>query len=202
MVDKNRILALLGNGVAPGLVASAVGCDHSYISQLLSNEEFALSVATLRCKDLEEVKERDNRYDKIEDKLLERLENIIPFIMRPREILHALQVVNSAKRRSLELQGSASATQNITNNNVVILQLPTKTINTFELSAQNEVVSVQGKALVPMSTDVLMKQLSVANAEEEKRNAIENLEREAKALERERSLPAKISERLLCPDSV
>ncbi len=200
---KDRILSLLGSGISLTLVASAVGCEPSYISQLLANEEFALAVATERCKDIEQALEVDNRYDRLEDKLLERLENLLPMMLRPREVLHALQIVNSAKRRSQEMQQGAP--QQITNN-IVYLQLPTKAVNTFELSAQNEVISIEGKALVPMSTSALMKELATpapsANKEVGEQNAKQSNIRTLETSSRKGELSQEQTKRLLTAESM
>jgi hypothetical protein len=39
-VDNEKIKELLGSGLSNDVVASAVGCDPSYVSQLMSNETF------------------------------------------------------------------------------------------------------------------------------------------------------------------
>ena len=73
---RDKILKLLGQGLTPQLVATAVGCEPSYVSQLLSEEAFALEVAQARCANLEEATDRDKKYDKLEDAFLQKLEAI------------------------------------------------------------------------------------------------------------------------------
>jgi hypothetical protein len=154
---KDRILSLLGSGLQPALVASAVGCNPSYISQLLEDQQFAFDVATRRCKDIENLTERDAKWNNLEDILLTRLNDLVPYMLRPREVLHALQVVNNAKRRSQEF---INPTQQHVTNNVVVLNLPPKTINKFELSPLGEVISIEGKQLIPLPTDILLREVS------------------------------------------
>ena len=45
---EDKIIELLGRGYSQTVVASAVGCDDSYISQLMAKEEVRNQVATLR----------------------------------------------------------------------------------------------------------------------------------------------------------
>lgn len=157
---KDRIASLLGSGLAPALVASATGVSASYISQLLSEPAFSLEVASLRAKDIEKMQERDGAWDGLEDKLLEKLGDLVPFMVKPREVLHAIQVVNGAKRRAADLvKPDGSALGSVTNHNTVVLVLPQKVVSQFELSKNNEVISVAGRALVPMATSRLLEEI-------------------------------------------
>jgi len=154
---KDRIQKLLGSGLSPALVATVVGCDPSFISQLLSESDFALKVAEMRVHDIEELKVRDSKYDSLEDQFLERLENLLPMMLKPRDVLSALQVINNAKRRSEAFITPQAPT---TVNNIVLLQLPTKTVNQFELNSKNEIISIDDQALVAMPTSSLMKEVN------------------------------------------
>jgi hypothetical protein len=60
---ETRALALLGQGIEPGIVANSLGVDPSRISQLLSDENFAAQVAELRFENLAKHSMRDNKYD-------------------------------------------------------------------------------------------------------------------------------------------
>src|SRR4051812_247154 len=95
-IDKDKIIAMLGAGVRPGQVASAVGCDISYVSQLLNDEQVAQEIAELRTKDLLKYKSVDNKYDDIEAQLQKKLEDILPYVTKPDQVIRALQFVNSA----------------------------------------------------------------------------------------------------------
>lgn len=173
MQNKDRIKNLLGSGLSPELVASAVGCEPSFISQLMSDNDFAFEVAKIRAEDLESLQGRDKKYDSIEDLLLERLENVLPLMMKPRDILSALQVINSAKRRAADIINPLGAGTKVVIQNVVQLQLPEKVVQTFERNINNEVVSVEGKSLVAMPTSELLKEMR-AEEKEEKEKGKEN----------------------------
>jgi len=135
--NAGRILELLGNGLSPEIVATAAGVSPSFISQLLSTEEFATQVTALRFKNLQEDTERDKRYGKLEDQLLTKMEDLLPMMYKPMEILRAITVVNGAKRRG----ASAPETQHI-NNTVVNLVMPRTILQQFITNANNQVVEV------------------------------------------------------------
>lgn len=121
---EDRALSLLGQGCGPELVASAIGVSVSRISQLLSTPEFAERVAELRFASLARHNERDQRADRIEDMLLEKLENVIPYITDPMKLVAAYTRINAAKRR-----GSSSPDAITTQTQVVALNIPSVVIN-------------------------------------------------------------------------
>lgn len=150
---KDRILALLGNGVNPSATAAAVGCDPSYITALLKDDAFASEVAARRSTSLMAATERDNKWDSLEDKLLAKLEDLLPFMMRPMEVVKALAAVNSAKRRGV----GANESQQVTN--IVVLQLPSVIKQRFQLNDRQEVVEVDGRTLLTIDGAQLLKGL-------------------------------------------
>lgn len=150
---KDRLLALLGNGVAPSAAAAAVGCDPSYVSQLLKDTGFATKVAELRSASLVAATERDNKWDSLEDKLLAKLDDLLPFMMRPMEVVKALAAVNNAKRRGVGADSNAQVT------NIVVLQLPQVVRQRFQLNDRQEVVEVEGRTLLTIDGAQLLKGL-------------------------------------------
>ncbi len=70
---EDRALSLLGAGVVPESVASALGVTPGYISQLLADDVFATKVATIRYENLQKHNVRDSSYDSIEDQLIDKL---------------------------------------------------------------------------------------------------------------------------------
>ena len=135
-LTRSRALELLGMGVIATQVAAALGVDISRISQLLSEEAFAAKVAELRFSNLRKHTERDTKYDGLEDTLIEKLGDCLPLMHRPMEILKAIQVINSAKRRG------ASAPEHITNQNQIIqLNVPGALIEKFRVNINNQDLS-------------------------------------------------------------
>lgn len=153
---EDKILELLGAGLGPAVVASTLGITESRISQLLAQEAFATKVIAARLARVKGTVDRDNKWDKIEDALLEKLENIIVFIADPMKIIRMLQVVNAAKRRgagAMEGQGAASA------GTIVQITGPARVLMQFITNGNNEVIDVNGRSLVPMQSKAVMEQL-------------------------------------------
>lgn len=142
-----RALELLGSGLGPEVVSSALGVSTSYISQLLSSEEFSAQVAELRFKALSKHNERDNSYDGLEDQLLTKMKGLLPLMMRPMEVLAAIKVINGAKRRG------TSAPEHITNKATIIqLNIPTKLIQNFTTNINNQVITTGQQTLTTIQS--------------------------------------------------
>jgi len=129
---EDRVLNLLGQGIPAETVASALGVSPGRISQLLSDDIFSQKVVELRYSSLQKHNARDEKYDSLEDRLLERLEKTLPLMMKPETILKAIATINGAKRRG------QSTPESITNKTTVVnLILPTKITQKFSVNENN-----------------------------------------------------------------
>lgn len=137
MIDKDRVLKLLGSGLSSEMVANAIGCDPSYISQLLTDENFREEVAQLRVHSLTAASARDAKYDEVEDALLKKLADSLDYFLKPRDILTALATVNKMERRGTRPQEST-----VINNQVVNLSIPAQVHARFVLNSGQQVVAV------------------------------------------------------------
>lgn len=144
---EDRALTLLGSGLGPEVVANATGVSASRISQLLSDPEFAAAVAELRFQSLQKHNVRDSSYDSIEDSLIERLRDCLPLMMRPMEILKAIQVINAAKRRGQSAPDSITNTQTIVN-----VVLPAKIVQKFTTNINNQVIEAGPQKLLTIQS--------------------------------------------------
>lgn len=171
MIQQDRVIQLLGSGLSAEVVATAVGCEPSYISQLLADDEFAKKVSELRIQNLQAATKRDNKWDEIEDKLLDKLKDSVEYIMKPREILAALATVNSAKRRGATAQESLTI-----NNTVVNLTLPQKAVHNFVVSQTNQVIAVNDQSLLTMPSMNVKSLLQQAKSLEDTQSSLANLE--------------------------
>lgn len=149
MPSRDRIISLLGQGLSAEVVATAVGCDPSYISQLISDEETFKQIAELRVQHLQAATDRDNKWNQVEDKLLDKLIDSVGYVIKPREILASLAVVNKAKRRGATAQESVTI-----NNTVVNLSLPQKVLQqlNFITNTSNQVIGINDKSLLTIPT--------------------------------------------------
>lgn len=154
MSIEERALDLLGAGVASVQVAQALGVSESRISQLLSDENFAQQVSSKKIETLTAHTRRDNKYDQLEDALLEKLEKSLPLLMRPDAVMKALKLVNEAKRRG----SSANDAINTNNTQIVNLIMPAKVVQKFSTNSQNQVIKAgQQELLTIQSTKLLNK---------------------------------------------
>lgn len=159
---KDKIRELLGIGLSPVVVASAVGCTESNISQLLADEVFAQEVQQLKLMNLTETAHRDRKWDTLEDQLLERLEGILPLLARPLEVINALKMVNGAKRRATSSEiGSSSVSPQ-----TLHLHLPNAIAAKFIVNAQNQVVDIEGRTIATMPAKEVMKRLTNRTGQE------------------------------------
>lgn len=155
---KDRALELLGAGVSQEAVASALGVTAGYISQLMADGEFAKQVAEKRFEQLHQHTKRDNKYDAIEDRLLERMEQSLPLMIKPNEILRAIQVVNAAKRR-----GSQAQELPVGQHAQVVLNMPIKLVQKFATNILNQVIAVEGKDLITIPPQELLKKVGATD---------------------------------------
>lgn len=155
---KDRALELLGAGVSQEAVASALGVTASYVSQLMADKDFALKVAEMRFEQLHQHTVRDNKYDTIEDKLLIRMEQALPLMIKPNEILRAIQVVNAAKRR-----GSQAQELPVGQHAQVVLNMPIKLVQKFTTNILNQVIAVEGRDLITIPPQELLKKVGVTD---------------------------------------
>lgn len=149
---EDRALQLLGSGISAEAAANALGVTPSRISQLLSEQHFSDRVATLRYENLQKHNTRDNAYDAMEDVLLDKLEQQLPFLLKPGEILKALQVTNNAKRR-----GQSAPDQTINQQNIVNLVLPEVIAQRFTVNIDNQVTRAGEQELHTMPASDLLK---------------------------------------------
>lgn len=160
-VDKKQIQDLLGSGLSNDVVATAVGCDPSYITQLMSGEEFAARVVELRTEALSANTKRDRKIDSVEDKLLSKVEDAVDLLYKPNDLIRAVSTINAMKRRGVSSQDSLQI-----NNTVVNLMIPKVVIMNFTKNSQGEVIEVEGKSLVTMPSNQLLENLAKGAADD------------------------------------
>lgn len=160
---EQRALQLLGSGLGPSVVATAIGISESRISQLMSMPDFAAEVSTLRFNNLQKHNEMDDKYDEMEKKLAESLKEQLPMMMRPMEILRALSTINGMKRR-----GQSAPDQIVHQNTVVNLLMPQVVVQKFTTNVNNQVIHAGDQTLETIQGSVLL------NAAKAKLNGLHN----------------------------
>ena len=146
-----RAIALLGSGLSPEIVASTLGVTPSYISQIMSKDEIATRVTQLRYDALQKHNIRDTTYDTIEDALLVKMDELLPLMMRPMEVLKAISVINAAKRRGQSAPEAIHQQQNI-----VQLIMPVQVIQYYQVDIKNTVIKTGEQDLLTMNPKHLL----------------------------------------------
>lgn len=135
---QSTALKLLGQGIAPVMVASTLGVSESLISQFMADERYAAEVTKLKLAGLQRQTALDNKYLELEDKLADKLLKVLPIMNKPMEILRGLQIINATKRRGMADSGVVNQQTQI-----VQLVLPGQFAASFVTNAQNQIVEVQ-----------------------------------------------------------
>lgn len=160
--SEEKIRELLGNGLSNEVVANAVGVTPSYVSQLMSREDFHAEVVALRTRTLTAATSRDRSWDTLEDKLMDKLTDLVESGMgfyKPNELLRALAVANKAVRR-----GNSPTDSFVVNKTIVNLTLPTVVVQHYKKNSQGEVIEVTNQdgntqTLTTMPAAALMQSL-------------------------------------------
>jgi len=153
-LTERRALELLGSGAGPEQVASAVGVTTGAISQLLANENFAAAVADLRFQSLSSYNTRDEKINSLEDQLLEKLENLLPMMFRPMEVVRAYATINAAKRRGAAAPTTVNSTQNIVS--ITLPQIIVDRFTAVTTNINNQVIKVGDQDLITMQSGTLL----------------------------------------------
>jgi hypothetical protein len=148
---EERALHLLGQGIPPESVAAACGVTPSRISQLLSDEHFIAQVAEKRFANLEKHNITDNKYDTLENVLLDRLKDCVPLLgMDPMKLSRVLSIVNAAKRRGV------SAPEQVTQQQTVVqLIMPNVIMQKFTTNIANQVIQAGEQTLQTIPSHML-----------------------------------------------
>lgn len=155
---KERIISLLSQGISASQVAAAVGCDDSYVSQIISDPEVFKSIQSARAENFSKYLETDSIADRAEKMALEKVEKLIPFISRPLEAVRTYQILNAAKRRT---NGAEVASPAAT---IVTLEVPEKLAVSFKVTTDKQVIEVEGRTLTTMPAKSLTTRLAERNA--------------------------------------
>lgn len=163
--SEENILKLLSDGHSQEVVASTLGITASAISQHLSKDWFKSELAARKSVKLEKYAKLDDAYDRLEDRLLGKLEASIPFLTKPGEISAILSKVNAAKRRL----GDSSKVQNTPVTQIINITLPTSVVHKFSRTRDGHVVAVDDKSLVTITSNSMDKlAIGVLEAEDAK----------------------------------
>jgi len=150
---------MLGQGLSATQVASAVGCDDSYISQLLADENISNQIQALRAENFSKYVEQDRLLDQAEAKALEKLSSLAGFISKPTEAARVYSILNAAKRRTVDQVNQQQAVAQ-----TVALDLPAAARVRFTLTNDKQVIEIEGRSMTTMPARNLAARLEQRNA--------------------------------------
>jgi hypothetical protein len=156
---RDKIIEMLGKGIPATQVASAVGCDDSYISQLMSEEGVEQRVIALKAEHFSVYVEQDQKADDAEAEALEKVASLIPFITRPAEAVRVYAVLNAAKRRTVDTANAAAVVAQ-----TVSLELPAVMRVRMTMTHDKQVIEIEGRSMTTMPAKTLAAQLEQRNA--------------------------------------
>lgn len=156
---ESRALELLGQNIPAEIVAANLGVTPARISQLLSSPDFAAAVAELRYKSLAKHNARDASYEELEDKLITKMNDVLPLMTRPMEVTRALVAINGTKRRGASTPDSGTQHQTI-----ISLVIPTQVVQKFQLTQNMQVTHAGTQELLTMQSGTLLKEIQNASS--------------------------------------
>lgn len=156
---KDRIIEMLGRGIPAVQVAAAIGCEDSYISQLLSQPDIAEAVQIARAAHFSAHVEQDDLLNQAEATALAKLTQLAAFVTRPTEAARIYAVLNAAKRRTAGVNTQAAAPAQ-----TISLDLPAAARVSFTVTPDRQVIEIQGRSLTTMPAKSLAAQLEQRNA--------------------------------------
>ena len=179
---QDRIAGLLVQGMKPAMVATIVGCDPSYISQLLKDEAFLYHLQELN-KELVEgeaiedasVEDRKQETLFLADKMLAAEHHALDKILKEmpylsgRDAVVALDVIGKRKDATLAQafgpKGILPAATPVPGHTTVqvTLTVPNICIPELTLSSNNEIISIGERSVAAMPTATLKQMLAKAD---------------------------------------
>ncbi len=150
-VDLEKMKKLLSHDLPQVAIAQALGCDESYISQLLADDKFAAEVAALKLVTLERATNRDDNLDTIEDRLLQKIGKTVEHMYKPQELFSAYKIINGATRR-----GTIGGGTTVNIGQVVQVMLPNAHSSHFIKNVNNEIIEAEGRSLATLPSSKLL----------------------------------------------
>jgi transcriptional regulator with XRE-family HTH domain len=158
---KDRIKALLINGLKASEIAKIVGCSAGYISQLMKDPVFqqevaeALAIISESCTEEEHI---DKHYERVEQKVLISIEEGLAEASLGEKV-RALEAINKRTDQKHARKNPIAQQALGVTVNVVSLSLPNHAAQAVKpvvtLNEKQEIIAINNKPLAPMSSDAV-----------------------------------------------
>jgi hypothetical protein len=142
-INKDQAIALLTQGLSTSVVAAAIGCDDSYISQLKADPDVQARIAQHQLELTEQDIAFDSKLERAESLALDKIERNMQFATLG-QAMAAFRILNGAKKRrdALITPESGGTTINVN------LTLPANSLPRYVTNAKSEIVEVEGKTMI------------------------------------------------------
>ena len=149
-IKSEKIIAFLAQGIQPVKICEIVDCTEAYISQVKAEEGFAakLSLATKKYQRTKEEEDIEDKYIKLESKVLTQIEDAIPFAEFG-ELTRAMETLIRRRQQSVPAGIVHQGNKTI---NVTMISVPQAALPEVILNSEREMIAVNGKSLAPMSS--------------------------------------------------
>lgn len=170
---EERAIGMLGDGHSQEIVASTLGVTASRISQMMSQDWFKEEVVRRRYSKQQEANLVDAKINRLEDKILDKLEKSLPLISRSSELIKAFATLNGAKRRGSQ----SDSNQTLINQTVVNLTVPVALVNKYKTDSNAQVIEVNDKPFLTAPSNILPDIASTVlkQTKEEQQHAMEQI---------------------------
>ena len=155
---RENILKFLSLGLPQEAVAAKLNISPGLVSQIANEAEIKQKVTEAQLKFLDAATERDQKYNELEDALLEKAKKSLPSIFKPQDILRALMAINKAERRGATSQQMAEIL-NKKEQAIVEIDLPERVRTKIIKSRTQEIVEVNGRKLISKDSRLLYQEI-------------------------------------------
>lgn len=157
-MNTDRVATLLSTGLKPSQVATIVGVSPARISQLLTDENFSLLLASKTAEqEKEDIEEASitAKYVAAEHALINQVMEMAP-VSELRDVTAALRVV-SERQEKMKARTNPIAAAQIVNQTIVSVSLPSHAIpgQAIQMTSNKEVISIGEKTLAPMPSQAV-----------------------------------------------
>ena len=159
MSDMATAIMELAPLMTQAQISRKLNVSEGYVSQIINQNELSEKILKAKLKYLDEATQRDNNLNKLEDLIVERLEEAIPSFYKPKDILMAFSVINKAVRRGATAEDLQSLNRD-SDNKVIQINLPEVIKQRYRLNSQSEVIEVEGRPLVTADSKTLFQQVT------------------------------------------
>lgn len=150
-ISVDKILQAVVAGISQTAIAQMMNVSDGLISQVINTDEFQIRLRQKRATQMAQAAIRQEKLESLQDKLIDKVDNLIPFITKPTEATAALRAIAEVAKNNMPMTGETQEASN-----VVTIYMPTAIGVNFQLNSQNEVIDIDGRTIVGANATQIM----------------------------------------------